>query len=129
MAQNFDKVKLWQIKVGKFLTSKKLMNANVFILSSSLLCMHAALYISIAMAVCSKKILIPWYARGLRMHCNWHKHKLDKPFWVAAGYVWTWWRACDITLLHMHWPCVPVWWNIHSLLTRRDGWDAPIGKL
>ena len=35
MAQNFYTGKFWQIMVGKFLTNKKLTNANVFILSSS----------------------------------------------------------------------------------------------
>ena len=40
MAQNFDGGIYCQIRVGKILMSKKLMNANVFILLSSLLHVH-----------------------------------------------------------------------------------------
>ena len=125
MAQIFDGGKYWRIRVGKILTSKKSMNANVFIKlsfwSSYLLLAHATLIVShtyLQLYVARKS-----YAHAfahMYIVANWHKHKSATPFWVAAGYVRvymvkaTWYHTtASVSLSH-----VPVWWYIHSQLFR-----------
>ena len=85
--------------------------------------------------VARKSLIYTSIHMHLHVHCNWCIHKSATPFWVAARYVQAWKRARDITLQHVHWFAhVPVWWNIHSLLTQnyhiyKDGWSIPIDQV
>ena len=119
MVQNFDGGKYRQIRVGKILMSKNWhmpMCSFYRHLDHHAYCMCTALLnIATYLWLRSEKIFNTGMHMHLHMHYNWYKHKSASLFWVAAGYVRAWRRACDITLQHVQWfAYVLVWWNIHS---------------
>ena len=103
MAQNFDGGKFWQIRVGKILMIKKLMNAKVSLIIT--LTAHTDLLVIRIYSYVASWFLIPvCTCICTRINCNWHKHKSATPFLgshrsMAKG---TWYHIAAHALIGFH---------------------------